>query len=395
MRRVYLDHAATTPVDPRVAEVALECMTGNYGNPSSLHQFGRLARQAVETAREQVAGLIGAAAKEVVFLSGGTEGDNLAIKGVAAALKKRGNHIITSAIEHHAVLHMCEYLEGAGCRVTYLPVDEHGLVRLSDVEAALTKETVLVTIMLGNNEVGTIQPIADIARLTRARGIVLHTDAVQATAQVPVNVDALGVDLLTISGHKMYGPKGIGALYIRRGTRLVPQALGGGHEHKLRAGTENVPGIAALGKAAELARAELAERGRHLSALRDRFLDGIMERIPDVKLNGHPERRLPNNANLSFKYVEGEALLLNLDMRGIAVSSGSACTSGSLEPSHVLLAMGVPPEVAQGSLRFTFGRQNTDDDVDYVLQELPPVVAKLREMSPFTPPQEEGGADVH
>ncbi|MGE5541534.1 MAG: cysteine desulfurase NifS [Bacillota bacterium] len=383
MRRVYLDHAATTPVRPEVVEVMKEHMLEVYGNPSSIHSFGREARKALDGAREQVASLIGATPEEIVFTGGGTEADNLAIKGIAEAYAGKGNHIITSAIEHHAVLHTCEYLEKHGHKVTYLPVDSDGMVDPDDVRKAITPETVLISIMMGNNEVGAIQPVKEIGAIARERGVFFHTDAVQATGQIPVNVVDMNIDLLSGSGHKMYGPKGIGIVYIRKGIRVSPVLHGGAHERKRRAGTENVPGIVGLGKAAELTMKELPERQEHLARLRDRLIDGIMERIPDVKLNGHRTKRLPNNCNVSIKYIEGESMLLNLDMHGIAASSGSACTSGSLEPLHVLLAMGVPHEIAHGSLRMTFGKQNSAEDVDYVLEVLPSIVKKLREMSPL------------
>lgn len=389
MAKVYLDHAATTPVHPEVAQTMLDFMVGKYGNPSSIHGFGREARRGVEEAREKVAALIGAEAREVIFTSGGTEADNLAIQGVAAARRKHGNHIVTSQIEHHAVLHTCEYLERQGFRVTYLPVDEHGLVNPDDVARAITDETILVTIMLANNEVGTIQPVAEIGAIAREKGVYFHTDAVQAVGNIPVNVKDLNVDLLALSAHKIYGPKGVGALYVRRGVKLQPVIHGGSHERRLRAGTENVPGIVGLGKAAELAAVELPQRMEKVSLLRDRFLRGIQERLDDIQVNGHPVKRLPNNANISVRYVEGESILLNLDMYGIAASSGSACTSGSLEPSHVLLAMGISHEIAHGSLRFTFGTGNTAEEVDYVLDVLPEVVRKLRAMSPLYPRKEE------
>ncbi len=383
VRKVYLDHAATTPVRPEVVEIMSEYMLEVYGNPSSVHSFGREARKAVDKAREQVANLIGAGPEEIVFTGGGTEADNLAIKGIVEAQAKKGNHIITSAIEHHAVLHTCEYLEKHGCKVTYLPVDSDGLVDPGDVKKAITPQTVLVTIMTGNNEVGTIQPVKEIGAIARERGVLFHTDAVQATGQIPIDVREMNIDLLSGSGHKMYGPKGIGILYVRKGVKISPVIHGGAHERRRRAGTENVPGIVGLGKAAELSMAELPERQANLVHLRDRLIDGIVERISEVKLNGHRTRRLPNNCNVSIKYIEGESMLLNLDMVGIAASSGSACTSGSLEPSHVLLAMGVPHEIAHGSLRMTLGRQNTDEDVDYVMQVLPSIAKKLREMSPL------------
>lgn len=385
MRRVYLDHAATTPVHPEVAEAVKEAMLVYYGNPSSIHSFGREARRAVDEAREKVARLIGAEPAEIIFTSGATESDNLAIKGMAYASRDRGGHIITSSIEHHAILHACEQLEKEGFRVTYLPVDGDGLVDPADVEQAIGEDTILISIMLANNEVGTIQPIEEIGTIARQRGIPFHTDAVQAVGQIPVDVNRLQVDLLSLSGHKMYGPKGIGALYLRKRTRIQPLFQGGSHERRLRPGTENVPGIVGLGKAAELAAAELAERGRRYALLRDRLRDKLWSALNDIKLNGHPTRRLPNNLNLSVLYVEGESMLLNLDLAGIAASSGSACTSGSLEPSHVLTAMGIPHEVSHGSLRFTVGRDTTEEDIDYVSEILPGIVERLRDMSPLYP----------
>jgi cysteine desulfurase len=383
VRKVYLDNAATTPVHPDVVEIMVRYMAEDFGNASSIHSFGREARKAVDEARERVAALIGAPPRAIVFTSGGTEADNLAIRGVAYAGRDRGNHIITSAVEHHAVLHTCEYLEKEGFEVTVLPVDDHGMIAAEDVRRALRPTTTLVSIMHANNEVGTIQPIAAIGRICSEAGVVFHCDGVQAVGQIPVDVDELLVDLYSFSAHKMYGPKGTGALYVRAGTKLVPQALGGGHEGKRRAGTEGVPGIAGLGKAAELARAELPERAAHVSRLRDQLIDGVLSRIEHVRLNGHPTLRLPNNANLSVEFVEGESILLNLDMKGIAASSGSACTSGALLPSHVLMAMGLSHELAHGSLRMTLGRQNTVEDVDYVLRVLPEIVTRLRAMSPL------------
>jgi len=385
MRRVYLDHAATTAVHPEVLEEMLPYLKGEFGNPSSIYSWGREAKAAVEKARARLAHLLGADPAEIVFTSGGTESDNFALRGVAAANRQKGNHIITTKIEHHAILHTAEQLEKEGFRVTYLPVDKDGLVRPEDLEEALTPDTILVSIMFANNEIGTIEPIAELARIAKSKGVIFHTDAVQAVGNVPINVKELGVDLLSLSGHKIYGPKGVGALYIRRGTRIEPLILGGAQERKWRAGTENVPGIVGLGKAAELAEKELPQRMKHLTELRDLLIDGIMEKIDHVRLNGHRTQRLPGNANFCFEYVEGESLLLNLDLAGIAASSGSACTSGSLEPSHVLMALGIPPEVAHGSLRLTLGRENTREDVEYVLSVLPEIVAKLRAMSPLAP----------
>ncbi|MEW6397871.1 MAG: cysteine desulfurase NifS [Bacillota bacterium] len=383
MRRVYLDHAATTPVHPEVVEVMRHYMLQDWGNPSSIHSFGREARAGVDEARARVAALIGADPEEIVFTGGGTEADNLAIKGTAWELRNKGDHIITSAAEHHAVLHAVEWLEKQGFRATYLPVDEYGMVDPRDVERAITPSTVLVSIMAANNEVGTVQPVAEIARICQEKGVRFHTDAVQAVGQIPVDVHARGVDLLSLSAHKIYGPKGVGALYVRRGVRLTPLLHGGAHERKRRAGTEGVPGMVGLGKAAELARLHFDERVEHYRRVRDLLWERIQERVPEVRLNGHPSERLPNNLNVSVLYVEGESMLLNLDMKGIAASSGSACTSGSLEPSHVLLAMGIPHEVAHGSLRMTVGTATTEEDTAYVAESLGEIVARLRAMSPL------------
>ncbi|NLY49877.1 MAG: cysteine desulfurase NifS [Firmicutes bacterium] len=387
MRRVYMDHAATTGVHPEVLVEMLPYLKENLGNPSSIYSWGREAKAAVEKARARVATLLGAQAAEIVFTSGGTEADNFALFGVARANRKKGNHIITTKIEHHAVLHAAQELEKEGFRVTYLPVDKDGLVRGEDLEQALTPETILVSIMFANNEVGTIEPIGELVKIVKDRNpdIIFHTDAVQAVGIIPIDVREIGVDLLSLSGHKIYGPKGVGALYIRRGTNIKPFVVGGAQERKWRAGTENVPGIVGLGKAAELAGIEMTERAQHLTQLRQALIEGIQEKIDHVRLNGHPTKRLPGNVNFSFEFVEGESLLLNLDLAGIAASSGSACTSGSLEPSHVLIALGVPPEVAHGSLRLTLGRENTQEDVEHVLTVLPEIVAKLRSMSPLVP----------
>jgi len=363
--------------------VMVRYMTDIYGNPSSVHAFGRMARKGVEEARESVAALIGASPGEIIFTSGGTEADNLAIKGIAESLSHKGKHIVTSKVEHHAVLHTCEYLEKKGFSVTYLPVDKYGSVSASDVEAALRDDTILVSVMMANNEVGTIQPIAEIVQAAKSRGVLVHTDAVQAVGAIRIDVEELGVDLLSLSGHKIYGPKGVGALYVRKGVKILPVAHGGGHERGKRAGTENVPGIVGLGKAAELAKEEMDSSSERIKHLRDKLIEGILSRIEHSRLNGHPTNRLPNNVNVSIEYVEGEAMLLSLDQQGVAASSGSACTSGSLEPSHVLMAMGLSHEVAHGSLRMTLGRQNTEEDVDYVLSVLPPIVERLRNMSPL------------
>ena len=383
MKRVYFDHAATTPTDPVIAKTVYEYMTEVFGNPGSVHSFGRQARQAVDVAREQVANLINAQPAEIFFTSGGTEADNTALKGVAYANRNRGNHIITSAVEHHAVLEPCEQLQKEGFDLTVLPVDEFGRVSVEAVRNAIKPETILISIMFANNEVGTIQPIAEIGALARERKIYFHTDAVQAVGNWPIDVKEMNIDLLTMSGHKFNAPKGIGALYVRKGVRLRSIQQGGGQERHLRPGTENVPGIVGLGLAAEKARLGMAEKVRYTTGLRDRLLAGILAAVPEIKLNGHPTQRLPGNVNVSVIYVEGESLLLNLDMKGIAASSGSACTSGSLDPSHVLLAMGLDHATAHGSLRLTLGDDNTEEDVDYFLAEFPAIVERLRNMSPL------------
>lgn len=383
MKRIYFDHSATTPVDKDVAALMMEYMVEKYGNPSSIHSFGREVKKAVDEARQQVASLLGANANEIFFTSGGTEADNLAIKGIAFANRKKGNHIITTCIEHHAILHTCDYLEKQGFTVTYLPVDENAMVRLEDVKKAITDQTILISVMFANNEVGTIQPIKEIGQIAHEKGIYFHTDAVQAVGNYPIDVNEYNIDLLTLSAHKFHGPKGIGALFVRRGVRIDAVQHGGGQERALRAGTENVPGIVGLGKAAEIAKQDLPKKIAHISALRDKLIKGLSEKVPDIKLNGHPTKRMPGSVNISFLYVEGESLLLNLDLKGIAASSGSACTSGSLDPSHVLLAMGLTHEVAHGSLRITIGRGNTDEDIDYCLAVLPEIVERLRSMSPL------------
>lgn len=383
MKKVYFDHSATTPVDREVAELMMEYMTEKFGNPGSIHFFGREANKAVNEARENVASLIGASGKEIFFTSGGTESDNLALKGVALANRKKGNHIITTTIEHHAVLHACESLEKQGFTVTYLPVDENAMVRIEDVRNAITDKTILISVMFANNEVGTIQPIKEIGQLAKEKGIYFHTDAVQAVGNYPIDVNEYNIDLLSSSAHKFYGPKGVGVLYIRKGIKIESLQHGGSQERKIRAGTENVPGIVGLGKAALKAKLEMEERIAHVQGLRDKLIKGIQEKITDIKLNGHPDIRLPGNVNFSFFYIEGESLLLNLDMKGIAASSGSACTSGSLDPSHVLLAMGMTHETAHGSLRLSLGRSNTEADVEYCLEVLPQIVEKLRSMSPL------------
>ncbi len=382
-RPVYMDHAATTPVRPEVVEAMLPYFSERFGNPSSIYALAREAKEAVEEARGRVAAAIGATPEEVYFTSGGTEADNWAVKGVA--LRGKGDHIVTSAIEHHAVLHPCQALEKQGYRVTSLPVDEFGRVEPAAVEEAITDATVLVSVMAANNEIGTIQPIAEIAKIAHDHKVPFHTDAVQAIGAFPVDVDAMGADLLALSAHKFGGPKGVGALYVRKGTRIGTFMDGGAQERGRRAGTENVPGIVGLGCAIELAVAEMPQNAPRLAGMRDRLIRGILDAIPEIRLNGHPTERLPNNVNVAFRYVEGESILLMLDALGIAASTGSACTSASLEPSHVLTSCGLPPEEAHGSLRLTLGSRNTEEDVDYVLSVLPGVIERLRKMSPLTP----------
>jgi len=388
-RPIYMDHAATTPVRPEVVKAMLPYFTERFGNPSSLYSIAREAKEAVETARKQVATAIGARPEEIFFTSGGTEADNWAIKGVAAANRERGDHIITSSIEHHAVLHPCESLEKEGYRLTYLPVDEFGQVDPDSVEEAITDSTILISVMTANNEVGTIQPIREIAEITRSHGILFHTDAVQAIGAIPIDIERLGADLLSLSAHKFGGPKGVGALYVRRRARLGRFMEGGAQERGRRAGTENVPGVVGLGKAIEIATTDIPAKARKISAMRDRLIHGILDGIPETRLNGHPEERLPNNLNVAFRYIEGESILLMLDALGVAASTGSACTSASLEPSHVLIACGLSPEDAHGSLRLTLGSMNTDDEVDYVLSVLPGVIERLRAISPLSPNKQE------
>ncbi len=381
--RVYMDHSATTPMREEVLDAMVPYFTEKFGNASSVHAYGRTAGEALEAARSAIASLLGAEPPEIVFTSGGTESDNLAIKGVVdAAGPKR--HIITSAVEHHAVLNSCTELKKRGCELTVLPVDRYGVANPEDLRDAIREDTALVTIMSANNEVGTVQPIADLAAVAAEAEVPFHTDAVQSVGKIPVDVDELGVDMLSASAHKFYGPKGVGLLYVRGGTRIASIQHGGHHESSRRAGTENVPGIVGMAKALELAVDEMPTESVRLRTLRNRLQQGIMENVDDWRLNGHPDLRLPHILNMSFLNVEGEAMLLSLDALGIAVSTGSACTSGTLEPSHVLTAMGIPPEVAHGSLRLSLGRMNTDKDVEYVLEQLPPVIKGLREMSPLT-----------
>jgi cysteine desulfurase len=383
MKRVYLDYAATTPTHPEVIEAMMPYFNEMFGNPSAIHFYGQQAQQAVEDARLKVAGLIGARSEEIVFTGSGTEANNFAIIGKANAGERKGNHIITSLIEHHAVIETCKFLEKRGFTVTYLPVDEYGLVAPEDVERAITEKTILISIMHANNEIGTVEPISEIGRIAREAGINFHTDAVQTAGRIPINVDKFGVDLLSMSAHKLYGPKGVGALYIRNGTRLVSLLHGGEQERGRRASTENVTGIVGFARAAEVSGQEMINEAGRLTYLRDRLISGLFERIDHIRLNGHPQRRLPNNVNVSIDFIEGESMLLGLDAEGICVSTGSACSSSSLEPSHVLLAMGLSHEQAHGSLRITLGKWTTDQGIERVLEVLPKVVARLRAMSPL------------
>lgn len=382
-KRVYLDYSATTPVKKEVFEEMIPFYTEIFGNPSSIHQYGREAKAAVEKSRAIIAGTLNASPREIYFNAGGSESDNWALKGIAEANRDKGNHIITTKIEHHAIGHSCEYLETKGFEVTYLDVDAYGLVDLQALEKAIKKETILISIMYVNNEIGTIQPIKEIGKIAKKHGVYFHTDAVQAYGHLKMDVDDLGVDLATISSHKIYGPKGIGALYIRKGTRIKPFVHGGAQEWKMRAGTENLAAIVGFGKAASVADGMLEEHRVHLIGLRDKLINEIIGRIDHVKLNGHPTERHPGNVNFCFEFIEGESLLLSLDNEGIAASSGSACTSGSLDPSHVLMAIGLTHEIAHGSLRLTIGDFTTDEDVDYVVEKLVEVVAKLRKISPL------------
>ena len=387
---VYLDHAGTTPLDPKVLEAMVPYFTQHFGNPSSLHSVGQEARYALDEARERVASVLNCRPREIVFTAGGTESDNAAIHGVATALHETGNHIVTSSVEHHAVLHSCQYLESQGFEVTYLSVDADGMVQPEAVYNAINERTTLVTIMYGNNEIGTINPISEIAKSVKKRAeelsrtIVFHTDAVQAAGYLSLDVVELGVDLLSLSGHKFHGPKGTGVLYIKRGSPYLPLIHGGGQERERRSGTENIPGIIGLSLALEAADATREETSQHCAALRDQIIESVLQRIPGSRLNGLATQRLPNNANFSFTGVEGEPILLGLDMAGIAASSGSACSSGSLEPSHVLLALGQSAEIARGSLRLTLGRDNTEEEVEYLLGVLVDLVQRLRQLPSLT-----------
>jgi cysteine desulfurase len=379
-RRVYLDHNASTPVHPEVVAEMLPYFADVFGNPSSVHGFGRAAREAVDTARERVAGFLGATPEEIVFTSGGTESDNFGVKGLAWA-RERG-HIITSQVEHHAVLRTCQILEGEGFAVTYLPVDRHGQVDPDDVKRAIRPDTVAISIMHANSEVGTIQPVAAIGAIARAHGIPFHVDAVQTFGKTELDPQAFGIDVMSFSAHKIYGPKGVAATYIRKGTRMVAVQHGGEHERRRRAGTENVPGIVGFGKAVEIRARDMREEAPRVAALRDRLWQGIRERVPEVRLNGHPSERLPGTVNIAFRHVESESVVLGLDLKGIAVSAGSACTSGNVEPSHVLVAMGVPLDWAMGAVRMSLGRSTTAADVDYVIGCVEPIVLRLRRAMP-------------
>ena len=393
-RIIYMDHSATTYVRKEVVEAMAPYHSEHFGNPSSIYSIARESKTAIDAARAQVAKTLGADPDEIYFTSGGSESDNWAIKGVAFANRKKGNHIITSSIEHHAVLHTCGYLEKEGFIVTYLPVDQYGLVDPAELEKAITDRTILISVMYANNEIGTIEPITELGAIARKHKIPFHTDAVQAVGNIPIDVQAQNIDMLSLSAHKFYGPKGVGVLYIKKGIKIDNLIHGGGQERKRRAGTENIAGIVGLGRAIELATADIGGHNKKIRALRDRLMKGILERIPNSRLNGHPEKRLPGNINISFEFIEGESMLLWLDDEGICASTGSACTSGSLEPSHVLLATGLPVEISHGSLRLTLGDVNTDADVDFVLEVLPKVVSRLREMSPLYKGGKEGGCNV-
>jgi cysteine desulfurase len=386
LRKVYMDHGAGMPLDSKVFEAMKPYFMENYGNPSSSHSSGNVARNAMESARENVARLVAAEKpQEVIFTSGGTESNNLAIKGAAYRNRKKGSHIITTAIEHISVMNICKFLQKQGFEVTYVPVDKQGVVDLEKLEDAINDKTVLISVMYANGEIGTVQPIREIGKLAQENKVIFHVDAVAAAGQVPINVKEENIDLLSLSSNDLYGPKGVGALYIKAGTKVQPIIQGGGQERGLRSGTENIPGIVGMGKAAEVAKKEMEAEGKRLTALRDKLIKGVLDKIDYSFLNGHPTKRLPGNANLRFSYIEGESLILGLDMYGVQVSSGSACTSKTLEPSHVLLAIGLAHEEAHGSLVFTLGKQNSEEDVDYVLEVLPDVVKRLRVLSPLTP----------
>ena len=381
--RIYLDNAATTKTSQKVVDAMLPYFTENYGNASSIYEVGQRSKEAITTAREDIAKVLGAKTEEIYFTAGGSEEDNWALKAAFEAYSKKGNHIITTKIEHHAILHTCEYLEKKGAEITYLDVDENGLVNLDELQKAIRPETILISIMFANNEIGTIEPVKEIGMIAKEHGVLFHTDAVQAFGQVPIDVDEMNIDMLSSSAHKINGPKGIGFLYIRKGVKIRSFVHGGAQERKRRAGTENVPGIVGYGVAAKRAAETMEVRTAKERELRDYFIDRVLKEIPYVKLNGDPVKRLPNNINLSFRFVEGESLLIMLDMKGIAASSGSACTSGSLDPSHVLLAIGLPHEIAHGSLRLTLGEDTTKEDLDYTLEQLKEIIGKLRDLSPL------------
>ena len=381
--RIYLDNAATTKTSQEVVDAMLPYFTENYGNASSIYEVGQRSKEAITTAREDIAKVLGAKTEEIYFTAGGSEADNWALKAAFEAYSKKGNHIITTKIEHHAILHTCEYLEKKGAEITYLDVDENGLVNVDELQKAIRPETILISIMFANNEIGTIEPVKEIGMIAKEHGVLFHTDAVQAFGQVPIDVDEMNIDMLSSSAHKINGPKGIGFLYIRKGVKIRSFVHGGAQERKRRAGTENVPGIVGYGVAAKRAAETMEVRTAKERELRDYFIDRVLKEIPYVKLNGDPVKRLPNNINLSFRFVEGESLLIMLDMKGIAASSGSACTSGSLDPSHVLLAIGLPHEIAHGSLRLTLGEDTTKEDLDYTLEQLKEIIGKLRDLSPL------------
>lgn len=381
-KRIYLDNAATTCTRPEVVEAMLPYFSESFGNPSSVYSFAQKSKAAIEASRETIANAIGAMDREIYFVSGGTEADNWAVKGIAENYKHKGNHIITTTFEHHAVLHVCEYLERNGYEVTYLDVDDDGMISIDELKAAIKDTTILITVMFANNEIGTVQNIKAIGEIAKEKDIFFHTDAVQAFTHIPIHVKELNIDLMSLSAHKIYGPKGIGALYVRKGVRLKSFIHGGAQEKSRRGGTENVPAIVGFAKAVEIALAKMEEESKRLTELRDYLIDKVLDELTFVKLNGHKTNRLPNNANFSFEFIEGESLLMLLDMKGIQASSGSACTSGSLDPSHVLLAIGLPHEIAHGSLRLSLGEKTTKDDIDYVVKELKPIVERLRTMSP-------------
>ncbi len=394
MKKIYIDHNATTPVHPEVVDAMLPFLREEWGNPSSIHWAGRGPKKAIEAAREKVAGLLNCNVSEIIFTGNGSEGNNLAIKGVLNANKNKGKHIITTKVEHPAVLEICKFLDKNGYDVTFLDVDSGGLIDLDQLRNAIKPETALITIMFANNETGVVFPIEEIGAIAKEHNITFHTDAVQAIGKVPIDVKKANIDLLTLSGHKFYAPKGIGALYVKRGLRIQPIIHGGHHERNRRAGTENVAGIVGLGEACDIALRDMEHEAAHLSRLRDKLEKGVLESISHTRIHGHPDKRIPNTSNIGFDFVEGESILLNIDMKGVAASSGSACTSGTLEPSHVLVAMGVPLDKSHGSLRFSLGRANTEEDIEYILEILPPLIERLRSMSPLYSPETGKGIDI-